>query len=203
MVTRNGMSIRFKEEDLSARGNTAGGVRGIELRDPKTKLVRDRVVAVDLVSPTSQLLVCSEKGFGKRTDLSSYRAQTRGGRGLITMNVTSKTGPIVDAAVVEPEDKLMVLTESGVAIRMDVQPIRATGRSTQGVTLIKVGAGDKVVTIERLIDTEEVEAEVNAMAEAEAEAATAETQSDPGAIIDILDTEPDSGSPNGDETPAE
>ena len=120
---------------------------------------------MDLVSPTSQLLVCSEKGFGKRTDLSSYRAQTRGGRGLITMNVTSKTGPIVDAAVVEPEDKLMVLTESGVAIRMDVQPIRATGRSTQGVTLIKVATGDRVVTIERLLSTDEVEAEANAAAE--------------------------------------
>jgi len=165
MVTRNGMSIRFNEKDLSERGNTAGGVRGIELRDPKTKQIRDRVVAVDVISPTSQLLVCSEKGFGKRTDLSSYRAQGRGGRGIITMNVTTKTGPIVDAAVVEPEDKLMVLTESGVAIRMDVAPIRATGRSTQGVTLIKVGPGDRVVTIERLIDTEEVEAEANAAAE--------------------------------------
>lgn len=154
MVTRNGMSIRFLEQDITARSNTAGGVRGIEMRDPKTKLLKDKVVAMDLISPTSQLLVCSEKGFGKRTDLSSYRAQTRGGRGIITMNVTSKTGPIVDAAVVEPEDKLMVLTESGVAIRMDVAPIRATGRSTQGVTLIKVGTGDKVVTIERLIDTD-------------------------------------------------
>lgn len=165
MVTRNGMSIRFKEEDVPERGYTAGGVRGIELRDPKSKVIRDRVVAMDLVSPTSQLLVCSEKGFGKRTDLASYRAQGRGGRGLITMNVTSKTGPIVDAAVVEPEDKLMVLTESGVAIRMDVQPIRATGRSTQGVTLIKVAAGDRVVTIERLLSTDEVEAEANAEAE--------------------------------------
>jgi len=173
MVTRNGMSIRFNEQDLTERGNTAGGVRGIELRDPKTKQIRDRVVAVDVISPTSQLLVCSEKGFGKRTDLSSYRAQGRGGRGIITMNVTAKTGPIVDAAVVEPEDKLMVLTESGVAIRMDVQPIRATGRSTQGVTLIKVGPGDRVVTIERLIDTEEVEAEANAAAEASAAAESA------------------------------
>jgi len=182
MVTRNGMSIRFNEQDVAARGNTAGGVRGIELRDPKTKQIRDQVVAMDLISPTSQLLVCSEKGFGKRTDLSSYRAQGRGGRGIITMNVTSKTGPIVDAAVVEPEDKLMVLTEAGVAIRMDVGPIRATGRSTQGVTLIKVGSADRVVTIERLIDTDEVEAEAAAAQEdASGGVAPADTDAAPDA----------------------
>lgn len=165
MITRNGMSIRFKESDVPERGYTAGGVRGMELRDPKSKQLVDRVVAMDVVSPTSQLLVCSEKGFGKRTDLASYRAQSRGGKGIITMNVTPKTGPIVDAAVVEPADKLMVLTEKGVNIRMEIATIRSTGRSTQGVTLIKVGEGDKVATIERLISTEEVEAEANAEAE--------------------------------------
>ena len=161
LVTSSGMSIRFPEADVPERGYSAGGVRGIERRDPKTKVLKDRVVAMDLVSPTSQLLVCSENGFGKRTDLASYRAQSRGGRGIITMNVTSKTGPIVDAAVVEPEDKLMVLTETGVAIRMDISTIRSTGRSTQGVTLIKVGSGDRVATIERLISTEEVEEVAN------------------------------------------
>ena len=77
------------------------------------------------------------------------------------MDVTSKTGPIIDAAVVEPEDKLMVLTESGVTIRMDIASIRAAGRSTQGVKLISLDDGDKVVTIERLIRTEEVEEVVN------------------------------------------
>ncbi len=116
---------------------------------------------MDVISPTSQLLVCSERGFGKRTDLASYRAQSRGGKGIITMNVTPKTGPIIDAAVVEPEDKLMVLTENGVAIRMDIAPIRSTGRSTQGVKLINLGDGDKVATIERLVDTEAVEEEAN------------------------------------------
>jgi DNA gyrase subunit A len=162
LITQNGMSIRFKEEDVPERGYTAGGVRGIELRDPKTKVIRDRVVAMDLVSPTSQMLVCSERGFGKRTNLVSYRAQSRGGKGILTMNVTSKTGPIVDAAVVEVDDKLMVLTESGIAIRMDIGPIRATGRSAQGVKLINLNDGDKVATIERLVNTEEIEAEANA-----------------------------------------
>ncbi|HZP83483.1 MAG TPA: DNA gyrase subunit A [Chthonomonadaceae bacterium] len=166
MVTRNGMSIRFKESDVPERGRPAGGVRGIELRDPKTKQLKDRVVAMDIVSPTSQLLVASEKGYGKRTDLGLYRAQSRGGKGIITMNVTPKTGPIVDAAVVEPDDKLMVLTESGVAIRMDIAGIRAAGRSTQGVKLINLDDGDRVATIERLISTAEVEEAANAAAEA-------------------------------------
>ena len=96
IVTSNGMSIRFKETGVPERSRQAGGVRGIEMRDPKTKELKDRVVAMDVVSATSQLLVASANGFGKRTDLSRYSAQTRGGRGLITMNVTTKTGPIVD-----------------------------------------------------------------------------------------------------------
>jgi DNA gyrase subunit A len=81
------------------------------------------------------------------------------------MDVTSRTGPIVDAAVVEPSDKLMVLTEKGVAIRMDIMGIRTTGRSAQGVRLISLDEGDRVATIERLVDTEAVEAEANAEAE--------------------------------------
>src|SRR4029079_9396770 len=88
-----------------------------------------------------------------------YRAQGGGGRAIKTMDVTGKTGPIVDAAVVEPEDKLMVLTESGVTIRMDIQTIRAAGRSTQGVKLITLGDGDKVATIERLISADDIEEE--------------------------------------------
>ena len=113
---------------LTERGYTAGGVRGIEMRDPKTKTLKDRVVAMDVIQPTSQLLVVGSNGYGKRTDLASYRAQGRGGRGIKTMDVTSKTGPVIDAAVVEPEDVLMVLSENGVAIRMEIKGIRAAGR---------------------------------------------------------------------------
>ena len=166
LVTQNGMSLRCREVDIPDRGRTAGGVRGIEMRDPKTKALVDKLVGVDVVSATSQLLVVSEKGFGKRTDLSRYTAQKRGGRGLITMNVTNKTGPIVDAAVVEPDDKLMVITERGVTIRMDIATIRETGRSAQGVTLINLDNGDIVTTITRMIDTEDIEAQANATAEA-------------------------------------
>jgi DNA gyrase subunit A len=165
LITSSGMSIRFKETDVPERGYTAGGVRGIEMRDPKTKTVKDKVVAMDVISPTSQLLVASLNGFGKRTELASYRPQGRGGRGIITMNVTPKTGPIVDAAVVEPDDKLMVLTGRGVTIRMEIGGIRAAGRSTQGVKLINLDTGDRVSTIERLLSTEEAEEAANAAAE--------------------------------------
>ena len=171
MVTSGGMSIRFKESELRVSGHTSGGVRGIEMRDPKTKLLKDRVVSMDVVTSTSQLLVCSANGYGKRTDFTDYKGQSRGGRGLITMNVTNKTGPIVDAAVVELDDKLMVLTESGVAIRMDIAPIRKTGRSAQGVKLINLNEGDRVSTIEPLLSTEDAEEAANAeLAEKEAQA---------------------------------
>lgn len=154
LITSGGMSIRFSENDVRSAGRTAGGVRGIEMRDPKTKLRVDKVVAMDVVSPEDQLLVCSENGFGKRTELRHYNKQSRGGRGVLTMKVTKKTGPIVDAAVVRPEDKLMVLTQNGVTIRMDIDTIRTTGRLAQGVTLINVGLGDRVATIEPIIDLE-------------------------------------------------
>ncbi|MCS6777052.1 MAG: DNA gyrase subunit A [Chloroherpetonaceae bacterium] len=157
LVTRNGMSIRFHENEVPERGHTAGGVRGIEMRDPKTRALMDRVVAMDLVQSGGQLLVASANGYGKRTDLASYRAQSRGGKGIKTMDVTARTGPVVDAAVVDPADVLMVLTESGVAIRINIAEIRSAGRSTQGVRLINLSPGDQVATIERLISTEVIE----------------------------------------------
>jgi DNA gyrase subunit A len=160
MVTSGGMSIRFPESDVPSRGRTAGGVRGIEMRNNAKTQLLDKVVAMDVVSKTSQLLVCSLNGFGKRTDLSKYRSQSRGGRGIKTMDITAKTGSIVDAAVVEPEDTLMVLTKNGVAIRFAISTVRESNRSTQGVKLITPTEGDVVATISRLLSTNEVE-EIN------------------------------------------
>lgn len=168
LITRNGMSIRFPEKNAPERGRTAGGVRGIEMRDPKTRLLTDRVVSVELVGPDNmehQLLVASENGYGKRTFLKDYRSQSRGGRGIITMNITSRTGHIIDAAIVEKDDKLMVLTEKGIAIRTEIAGIRSAGRSTQGVKLINLSDGDHVATIERVSEAdlgEEVEEEIEA-----------------------------------------
>jgi len=168
MITHNGMSVRFHENTVPDRGRTAGGVRGIEMRDHKTKELKDQVVAVDLVYPTSQLLVVSENGYGKRTDLSEYKPHSRGVRGVKTMDVTTKTGPINAAVVVKLEDELMVISEKGITIKIDLadpkSKLRSTGRSTQGVKMIALNTGDKVSTIERLIPTDEVEEEANALA---------------------------------------
>ena len=156
LVTHGGKSIRFKESNVPTRGRPAGGVRGIEMRDSSGKL-KDHVVAMDVIRPTSQLLVVGEKGIGKRTNLADYRSQSRGGKGIITMDITEKTGNIVDAVVVEPEDKLMIITRNGITIRMEVAGIRAAGRSTQGVKLINLGAGDTIGSIERLARIEDAE----------------------------------------------
>lgn len=156
LVTRGGKSIRFKESNVPVRGRPAGGVRGIEMRGDDGKL-KDHLVAMDVVRPTSQLLVVGEKGIGKRTNLADYRAQSRGGKGILTMAITDKTGFIVDAVVVEPEDRLMIITQNGITIRMEVAGIRAAGRSTQGVKLINLGAGDSIGSIERLARMEDAE----------------------------------------------
>ncbi len=155
LITRGGKSIRFPESKVPSRGRPAGGVRGIEMR--VDGVVADQVVAMDIVRPTSQLLVVGERGIGKRTPLKNYRIQSRGGRGLITMDITEKTGPIVDAVVVEPDDRLMIITVNGITIKMEVEGIREAGRSTQGVKLINLETGDHVATIERLARVEDAE----------------------------------------------
>ena len=156
MVTNGGKSIRFKESAVPVRGRPAGGVRGIEMRGPDGKL-KDYVVSVDTVTEKSELLVVGAKGIGKRTDVGSYKSQGRGGRGLITMNITEKTGKVVDAVVVLPDDKLMIITKNGITIRMEVNTIRSAGRSTQGVKLINLEPGDEIGSITRLTSEEEVE----------------------------------------------
>ncbi|NLI00288.1 MAG: DNA gyrase subunit A [Chthonomonadales bacterium] len=166
MVTRGGKSIRFKEADVPVRGRPAGGVRGIEMRD-ENRVLRDQVVAVDLVDDSKQLLVVGERGVGKRSELRLYRVQSRGGRGLITMDITEKTGPVVAAAVVDADDRLMIITVNGITIRMPVAGIRSAGRSTQGVRLINLEPGDSVATIER-IRTAEDEGAANEQSPSEA-----------------------------------
>jgi DNA gyrase subunit A len=156
LVTQGGKSIRFKESNVPSRGRPAGGVRGIEMRDDKGKL-KDHVVAMDVIRPTSQLLVVGERGIGKRTNLADYRSQSRGGKGIITMDITEKTGSIVDAVIVEPDDKLMIITKNGITIRMEVAGIRSAGRSTQGVKLINLGVTDSIASIERLATMEDAE----------------------------------------------
>lgn len=158
-ATREGMSIRFSEGDVRCSGRTSGGVRGILLdKAERSKSgVADRCVAmVRIRDPRGEILVVSERAFGKRTPVDYYRLQTRGGRGVHTMNVTAKTGPVLAALTVLREDRLLMVTKNGIAIRMDVADIRQTGRTAQGVGLQRLQAGDVVSSIERMIHQPEV-----------------------------------------------
>jgi len=145
LVSRSGMSIRFNETDARGRGRAAGGVRAIRLREG------DVLVGADIVRPGSTLLVVGEHGFGKRTELDEYRVQTRGGMGILTMNVTDKTGQIVGAEVVEDDDRLILLTTLGKGIRVKVKEIRLVKRIAQGVKLINLADGDTIASMARLV----------------------------------------------------
>jgi DNA gyrase subunit A len=151
VVTHNGQSIRFKETDVKDRSRTAGGVRAIKLRK------NDFIVSADIADDTATLLVVGEHGFGKRTKISEYRKQGRGGSGILTMNCTAKTGKIVGSRMVNDKDKLLVLTSGGKGIRMKVKDIRLVGRVAQGVKLIDLQDGDKVASIAVLVDEEEMQ----------------------------------------------
>jgi DNA gyrase subunit A len=144
LVTRHGLSIRFAETAARDRSRAAGGVRAITLKPD------DVLVGADVVRPGATLLVVGSNGFGKRTELDEYRVQGRGGSGILTMNVTDKTGEIVGAEVVEDDDRLILLTTNGKGIRMKVKDIRLVKRIAQGVKLIDLAGTDQVASIARL-----------------------------------------------------
>lgn len=151
MTTKNGMAIQFAESDIRVSGRASGGVRGVMLAGPE-----DRVVAVDtLTEPDSELLVVSEKGMGKRTPMAAYRNQSRGGKGVKTMDITGKTGNLVASCVITRDNqndlRLVIVTEQGIGIRMTVSEVKTTtGRNTQGVRLINIADGDRVKTVETI-----------------------------------------------------
>lgn len=148
-VSREGQSIRFNETQAKSRGRQAGGVRAMRMRGD------DMLVSAALVQANTTLLVVGENGFGKRTDLDEYRVQGRGGSGILTMNVTAKTGQIIGAEVVDDDDRLLLMTTQGKGIRMKVKDIRLVGRIAQGVKLIDLAAGDQVRSIARIIQGED------------------------------------------------
>jgi len=147
LVTRRGLSIRFHEKAARDRGRQAGGVRAITLG------ADDIIVSADIADDAMDLLVVGQNGFGKRTPLSDYRVQGRGGKGILTMNVTAKTGEIIGAEVVEGEDRLLLLTTNGKGIRLRVKEVRQVGRIAQGVKLIDLAAGDSIASIARIIQS--------------------------------------------------
>lgn len=150
LVTRKGLSIRFKETDVPDRSRAAGGVRAIRLSK------EDYVVTACKVASGADLLVVSEHGLGKRTALKEYRAQSRAGKGILTMNITPKTGPIVGAEIVDAEDKMIINTANSKGIRLRINDIRRVGRNTQGVKLIDLRSGDRVAAIAKIITGKEI-----------------------------------------------
>jgi len=153
LATREGMAIRFPETGVRAMGRTAGGVRGIKLREG------DEVVAMVEIRPDSALMTVCENGYGKRTNLEEYRVQSRGGVGIISIQSSERNGKVVGVACVQHEDELMLITQQGKILRMLTWSIRAIGRSTQGVRLIEMEESDRVVSIARLAEKDEVEAQ--------------------------------------------
>jgi DNA gyrase subunit A len=151
LSTRNGMAIRFEESDVRPMGRPACGVRGIRLEGDDQ--VVGMVVANGPDDPASLLTVCSN-GFGKRTRLSEYRAQHRGGKGLIDIKTTERNGPVVAIAKVTDADEVMLTTERGILIRTGLNETRDIGRNTQGVRLIRVDEGDRVVALAKLPESE-------------------------------------------------
>ncbi|WP_427340706.1 DNA gyrase subunit A [Caloranaerobacter sp. DY30410] len=151
LVTAQGMSIRFSEKDVRNMGRSAMGVKAITLNED------DELVAMDLVKEDNDLLVITEKGYGKRTQISEYRSQSRGGKGIKTYNVKKRTGNIVGAKVVSINDEVMLISVSGTIIRLKVSDISQMGRSTQGVTLMKISENDRVVSIAKVAAEEDEE----------------------------------------------
>ena len=152
VVTKKGKSITFHEDDVRSMGRSAGGVRAITLDKD------DEVVSMELDSTGErELLVMTKKGFGKRTSLDEYRLQTRGGKGISTYDKTkfSKTGELVGATLVSKDDEIMLINSNGVIIRIRANEISKSGRTTQGVKIMKVESGDEIVSFAKVLDEDD------------------------------------------------
>jgi DNA gyrase subunit A len=148
MAVKSGRAIRFPESKVRPTGRGAIGVAGIEVEDENDEVVG--MICVNVEDKTKTVLVVSEKGYGKRTEIEEYRVTNRGGKGVKTINVTDKTGALVGILDVTPREDLMITCKSGITIRMGVSSISALGRATQGVKLIRLDDGDEIAAITKL-----------------------------------------------------
>ncbi|MFD2658292.1 DNA gyrase subunit A [Gracilibacillus thailandensis] len=153
--TKNGYVIRFEESQIRSMGRTAAGVKGISLRED------DEVVSMEILEEDQYVLNVTENGYGKRTPVDEYRRTNRGGKGIFTANITEKTGRVVAVKNVTTEEDIMIMTVSGVLIRMQVEGISTTGRNTQGVRLIRLQEEEKVATVAKVDREEEMVEEGN------------------------------------------
>ncbi|HEY0971621.1 MAG TPA: DNA gyrase subunit A [Gemmatimonadales bacterium] len=153
LATRHGQSLRFHESDVREMGRDTTGVRGIDLRP------RDQVVGMVVIKRDATLLVVTENGLGKCSHIDDYRVQKRGGKGIMTLNRTDRTGDVVGLMEVLPEDEIMLITKQGVIIRSPVSQVRVTGRVAQGVKLVQLDEGDLVTAVARVVPEDKEEGE--------------------------------------------
>jgi DNA gyrase subunit A len=152
LFTSAGKSIRFNEEHVRAMGRTAGGVRGVKIQEGQT------VISLIIVDEGT-VLTATENGYGKRTDVSQYPAHGRGGQGVVSIQVTERNGDVIGAALVKDDDEIMLITDGGTLVRTRVAEISVQGRNTQGVRLIGLSGGEKLVGVERIEEQESEEGE--------------------------------------------
>ena len=169
--THEGKSIRFSEENIRSSGRKTMGVKGIRLSSKD-----DRVIGMLVVKREGTILVGTEKGYGKRTDVIQYRTQNRGGKGVLTMRCTKKTGKMVNIMEVVDTDDLIIITNSGVLMRQPVSAIRTIGRVTQGVRLVKLDEGTTISSITRVLHVDETPKEGDMVTETPKEEETIETE---------------------------
>ncbi len=151
LVTRNGLSIHFKEEDVRLMGRLAAGVRGIRLAPD------DEVVGMVVITGDESILTVTENGFGKRTSVSEYKLQKRGGKGVFAIKTSDRNGKVVGVLQVEDKNQVMMIADSGKVIRIPMDTVRVIGRNTQGVKLINLDKGEKVVAISMLAGEDDIE----------------------------------------------
>lgn len=185
MALRSGRAIRFNESTVRPMGRTATGVRGVRLAHDKDEVVG--MIAVN--NPEVTVLVVSEKGYGKRTDIEDYRVTNRGGKGVKTINVTEKTGQLVSIKDVTDSEDLMIINRSGIVIRIPVSALRVMGRATQGVRLISLKGDDEIASVTK-IDHEEDEVETVDLESVVVDGE--ELEADPAAESDDAETEDES-----------
>jgi DNA gyrase subunit A len=145
LATKHGLSVRFHEADVRDMGRDTTGVKGVDLRPD------DKVISMVVIKRDATLLVVTEKGLGKVTDIDEYRVQKRGGKGIITVKITEKTGNVVALMEVLPEDEIMLITKQGIIIRSAVNEVRNTGRNASGVRLVNLDAKDFVCAVARVV----------------------------------------------------
>jgi DNA gyrase subunit A len=152
-----GKAVHFNEADVRPMGRTASGVRGVTLESEA-----DRVVGMICISrPDANVLVVSEKGYGKRSSIEDYRITKRGGKGVKTINITGKTGKLVAIKEVGDDDELMIINRSGISIRIKVSELRIMGRATQGVRVIKLNEDDAISSVEKIVKMEVPDSSIN------------------------------------------